>query len=59
MVPGAVWARMIGNKVVASRAGTISMYPRPGDCDVSTMPNTAAEEGDHDGAVQVNGRLWL
>ena len=31
---------MIGKRVAASRCGTTSMYPRAGDLEVSTRPNT-------------------
>ena len=37
---GAVWAHMMGRRVAASRLGTICVYPKAGDWDVSTIPKT-------------------
>ena len=39
-VPGATWSFMMGNNVLASRCWTISIYPTPGVCEVSTNPRT-------------------
>ena len=40
IVPGTVWAWMIGRSVAASLLSTTSMCPKAGVCDVSTKPNT-------------------
>ena len=39
-MPGAVWAIMIGRSVAVSRRCTTSMYPKDGEVDMSTIPNT-------------------
>ena len=40
IVPGSLWAWMMGSSVFASRHGTISIYPSVGRLLVSTIPKT-------------------